>query len=305
MKNLCYGILHFSLLSSSCISAKEIFQVNKRNKIRSNQKVRANLRSVATRNLNQNMDCSALTECTFDGKDDLYIGDGWCDWDIGCYNSAVCGYDGGDCCEESCQANIGEPNQYYTCGMGGYVCMDSRVSEDIEYTAQFSSVSSEMDLDDAESAQFGAAMFIKLLDPLSLHPDNDRFIQRYIMAVFYYSIQNGAYGNLDVTSSECQWPGVTCNENGRIRNITLDGLGMTGTIPTEIFSISSLKTLDLSSNSLSGELSANIGDSLAVLDVLKLNNNTLSGSIGDGLFGYLSSIENLDLSLNNFTGIVP
>ena len=34
-----------------------------------------------------------------------WLGDGWCDYDYGstrCYNTEACGFDGGDCCEESC-----------------------------------------------------------------------------------------------------------------------------------------------------------------------------------------------------------
>ena len=46
-----------------------------------------------------------------------YIGDGWCDYNE--YNTAVCDYDGGDCCAESCMA---PPGANYDCGVAGYDC---------------------------------------------------------------------------------------------------------------------------------------------------------------------------------------
>jgi hypothetical protein len=54
-----------------------------------------------------------------------YIGDGWCDWNLGSddwfgssrhHNVEVCGYDGGDCCQTTCQGSL--------CGQNGYHCQD-------------------------------------------------------------------------------------------------------------------------------------------------------------------------------------
>lgn len=46
-----------------------------------------------------------------------WIGDGYCD-KRGNYNTAACGWDGGDCCRSSCR------NAKYTCGIMGYDCKD-------------------------------------------------------------------------------------------------------------------------------------------------------------------------------------
>ena len=49
-----------------------------------------------------------------------FIGDGVCDDDLpGCYNTSICNYDGGDCCEDKCQDGA-----YTQCGSSGYFCAD-------------------------------------------------------------------------------------------------------------------------------------------------------------------------------------
>lgn len=68
------------------------------------------------------VDCSALTECKWDGMKTTWIGDGVCNDNMhGCYNTAVCNYDGGDCCEDTCDA---KESEFKTCGQDGYVCRD-------------------------------------------------------------------------------------------------------------------------------------------------------------------------------------
>ena len=56
-------------------------------------------------------DCKS---CSVDFED--WVGDGYCDR-YGGYNTAGCGYDGGDCCEQTC-----EDGAYYSCGVVGYDC---------------------------------------------------------------------------------------------------------------------------------------------------------------------------------------
>jgi hypothetical protein len=49
-----------------------------------------------------------------------HIGDGWCDGDIA-YNSDVCNYDGGDCCQATCNSVL--------CGQNGWSCLDPSATE--------------------------------------------------------------------------------------------------------------------------------------------------------------------------------
>ena len=68
------------------------------------------------------IDCDTLTECQWPGFHSSFIGDGICHDAMGeCYNTKVCNYDGGDCCEDTCNHGNG---QYMQCGMDGYACRD-------------------------------------------------------------------------------------------------------------------------------------------------------------------------------------
>lgn len=71
------------------------------------------------------MDCSKLTECKWEGMHQQFLGDGIChDTMPGCYNSAICNYDGGDCCKDTC--NYPGSDAYGECGMEGYACRDPK-----------------------------------------------------------------------------------------------------------------------------------------------------------------------------------
>jgi len=66
------------------------------------------------------IDCSTLTECNWDDFHRGFIGDGICHENYpGCYNTEICNYDGGDCCEDKCQGN-----KVAECGHDGFACRD-------------------------------------------------------------------------------------------------------------------------------------------------------------------------------------
>jgi hypothetical protein len=68
------------------------------------------------------IDCSKLQICDWEGFHRSFIGDGVCNNDMpGCYNTEICGWDGGDCCLDTCKAR----GSYSECGTHSrYSCKD-------------------------------------------------------------------------------------------------------------------------------------------------------------------------------------
>lgn len=76
-------------------------------------------------------------------------------------------------------------------------------------------------------------------------------------------------------SPACARRGIKCDDSGKVAVIALPSLGLKGPIPSEIGHLSSLKTLDLSHNDLTGFVPSDIRfTSLVNLD---LRNNRLEG----------------------------
>ena len=75
---------------------------------------------------NRTVDCDALTECKWEGMHSSFIGDGVCheSYFDSCYNTAICNYDGGDCCKDTCKSGT-----YLSCGSDGYACRDPKSAE--------------------------------------------------------------------------------------------------------------------------------------------------------------------------------
>lgn len=67
------------------------------------------------------VNCTALTECDWPGIKKTWLGDSICQNNMhGCYNTAICGWDGGDCCEDTCVND----STMKECGHDGYACRD-------------------------------------------------------------------------------------------------------------------------------------------------------------------------------------
>ena len=99
-----------------------------------------------------------------------------------------------------------------------------------------------------------------------------------------------------------EWSGVSINE-GRVWRLQLPRKSLTGTIPSELGTLSSLRKLSLSSNQLTGEIPPEL-DSLASLEFLSLASNRLTGEIPSEL-GNLANLELLFLSSNRLIGEIP
>ncbi|XP_019195839.1 PREDICTED: receptor-like protein 12 [Ipomoea nil] len=94
-----------------------------------------------------------------------------------------------------------------------------------------------------------------------------------------------------------------------LRTLSLSGNALNGTIPSWIFSIPSLRKLDLSQNQFIGQHPGILTESLNAsrlknLETLSLYGNALNGTIPSWIFS-IPSLAYLDLSQNQFTGQLP
>ena len=165
-----------------------------------------------------------------------------------------------------------------------------------------------------------------------------RYLQRYVMAVFFFSTQGNAWtrndgwltpmvsmddttdsttnstiivNNVDTTTTtdtsiqECDWYGVLCDNAGRLTSLQLDSNSLSGTIPNDISLWGdSLRSLSLEKNNLFGRLSDSSLGKLTVLEKLNLCQNRLFGSLPASV-GQLSQLMQLRLTDNAFTGALP
>eukprot|EP00268_Persea_americana_P013842 TRINITY_DN16137_c1_g1_i7.p1 TRINITY_DN16137_c1_g1~~TRINITY_DN16137_c1_g1_i7.p1 ORF type:complete len:678 (+),score=118.03 TRINITY_DN16137_c1_g1_i7:790-2823(+) len=97
--------------------------------------------------------------------------------------------------------------------------------------------------------------------------------------------------------------GVACNEHGKVSNISLQGKGLSGSIPPAISGLKCLSGLYLHYNSLKGQIPKEIS-SLTELFDLYLNVNNLHGTIPAEISN-MGSLQVLQLCCNKLNGSIP
>jgi len=174
-------------------------------------------------------------------------------------------------------------------------------------------------------------------DNAYLCPDNTKIIQRYVLALIYFSTNGEEWfqcssspfvadrcGDEDPfqgqtrflsSETECNWAGIRCNEENNLGGTIpheiaelkeLEYWGMergklVGQIPTTIISLTNLFFIDLDYNELTGTIPSELL-SLTKLRQLDLNDNKLSGSVA--IIEALNNLEFLQLHKNVFTGTI-
>ncbi|XP_054778394.1 receptor-like protein 53 [Prosopis cineraria] len=107
-----------------------------------------------------------------------------------------------------------------------------------------------------------------------------------------------------ISSSPCNWVGVTCsNRHGRVHSLNLGGMDLKGTIYPQLGNLSFLVELDLSSNNFYGKISRELVQ-LHRLKLLNLSHNDFQGQVPTRI-GDLSMLEHLNIRNNNFEGFIP
>ncbi|EOA15965.1 hypothetical protein CARUB_v10004060mg [Capsella rubella] len=112
--------------------------------------------------------------------------------------------------------------------------------------------------------------------------------------------------NIPNFNSLCSWTGVSCdNLNQSITRLDISNLNISGTLSPEISRLSpSLVFLDVSSNSFSGELPKEIYD-LSSLEVLNISSNVFEGELEPRGFSQMTQLVVLDTYDNSFNGSLP
>jgi Leucine-rich repeat (LRR) protein len=140
-------------------------------------------------------------------------------------------------------------------------------------------------------------------------------------------IANNGWEFSDPNSNPCNFFGVEC-DGSHVSILSLSSNRLSGTIPSTIGQLTSLKSLSLGDNELRGTIPSTIGQLSSLtslylgdneligtipstigqlslnLYALSLSNNQLSGTIPQTI-GQLSSLSFLGLNDNRLTGIVP
>jgi hypothetical protein len=98
-------------------------------------------------------------------------------------------------------------------------------------------------------------------DEVSLYSE-EQLINRYILVILHVAMNGSGWVNsMDWLSSstECQWFGVWCDDEGKITVLNLPDNGLESTIPSEIGLLSGLQVLYLPRNKLEGQVPTTIG----------------------------------------------
>ncbi|XP_027185080.1 probable LRR receptor-like serine/threonine-protein kinase At3g47570 [Coffea eugenioides] len=110
--------------------------------------------------------------------------------------------------------------------------------------------------------------------------------------------------NWSVSSSVCDWIGVTCgSRHRRVTALDISNMNLSGTLPPQLGNLSFLVSLDMSANNFHGEMPHEIAR-LRRLKVLNLAINNLKGEL-PWWIGSFHQLRHLNLRNNSFTGLIP
>jgi hypothetical protein len=132
--------------------------------------------------------------------------------------------------------------------------------------------------------------------------------ERSALYNFYKSAKGNEWTNDTAWGDEyafpCDgWYGVTCNNNGLVKELNLTNNGLSGTLNEVLGNLTSLEILDLNDNDLKGTVPDSIG-LLVHLKRLRLSYNSLTGSVPQSL-EQINQLDLLHLHGNRLTGSMP
>jgi hypothetical protein len=160
------------------------------------------------------------------------------------------------------------------------------------------------------SPQSFALSFVNY-DPTAASRSAEVQLQRFALATQYFALGGRGWtnGSLTPTGPECDWfasTGSTCNDLGLQDTLMLEMNNLNdGPIPPEVGLLTALKVVDMSDNSIAGDIPTHFG-LLQELEVLRLARNPLmTGSVPTELAS-IPTLKELDLSgLELLVGTIP
>jgi hypothetical protein len=180
----------------------------------------------------------------------------------------------------------------------------------------------------SSTAQSKALKWLAHDDPAKLAPEDKGFLDRYILATFYFGSNDKLEGwnkneNWMTGKGICSWAGVECvpksvqpsNSNGfqsevksydandAITALKLPGNNMEGVIAEEFAGCKNLLILDLSENEISGSIPTQLGEMPKIRDLI-LHKNTIFGTFPSELTK-LKGLHQLLLADNKMEGSLP
>ena len=170
-----------------------------------------------------------------------------------------------------------------------------------------------------DTAEAKAVSWLIAEDPLSLGiesvEDQFRIGQRYALLAFYFGSSKKWIDETGwlVLEDECEWHGVTCQEEtissnsstvNAVTALVLPSNAMNTQIPPDFVLLQSLATLDVSDNLMEQDLSSFSWKAMVGMEVLRLDSNNFTGDIS--IFMELPvTLQVLSIGANGFTGTIP
>lgn len=143
------------------------------------------------------------------------------------------------------------------------------------------------------------------LDDLDIREDDSYCPKdRQALVVFYQSTKGSDWITdknwLASDKHHCTWFGVECDERQTtVLHLSLSRNGLSGRIPSDLFNLTSLESIDFNDNELYGSVPSEIGK-LVQLKKLRLSYNELTAL--PTTFGMLSTLEFLHIHGNRISG---
>ncbi|KAM7521232.1 hypothetical protein LguiB_020194 [Lonicera macranthoides] len=117
-------------------------------------------------------------------------------------------------------------------------------------------------------------------------------------------LQDWKGDNSSSPSAHCSFTGVTCDEDLRVISLNVTNIPLFGTIPPEIGLFNKLVNLTLYCDNLTGPLPMEMS-SLTSIKYINLSTNTFVGQFPGNIVIDMTELQAFDVYNNNFTGNLP